>query len=266
MNTEQRLRSIVENRCTVLLCTPTYALHMAELAAQYRCDLAGSPVRTTIHAGEPGASVPNVRALIERSWGARCFDHAGSTEVGAWAFQCQADSGAVHLNETEFIAEVIDSTTGEPVQEGERGELVLTTLGRPGMPVLRYRTGDLVEVTTEPCKCGRTLSRALGGVLGRADDMIIVRGVNLYPSVIDNLIRGLAVVVEYDVEITRVAGLDELAFEIEIAEGRSFTEVEAAFKKAFRSEFNIRVNVSQATAGSLPRYEFKARRYRRVSG
>ena len=264
MNSEQRLRSIFENRCTVLVCTPTYALHLAEIANNLGLDLASSDIRLTIHAGEPGASVPNVRRRIEAAWGARCFDHAGATEVGAWAFDCLADDGAIHLNELEFFFEVIDPQTGAAVDEGARGELVITTLGRAGMPVLRYRTGDLVELTTEPCACGRTLARIKGGVLGRADDMLTVRGVNIYPSTIDDLIRALPAIVEYEVEIRRISEMDDLLFKIEIGSGSSFAEVEHDLLAAFRVQLNIRVSVALAPPGSLPRYEFKARRYKRI--
>ena len=264
MNSEQRLRMIIDNRCTVLVCTPTYALHLAEVAEMSGVDLGSSEVRITIHAGEPGASVPSVKKCIEQAWGATCFDHAGATEVGAWAFDCQAQSGAIHLNELEFIFEVIDPNSGEPAVEGARGELVVTTLSRPGLPVLRYRTGDLVEITTDPCDCGRMMSRIKGGVLGRADDMMIVRGVNLYPSTIDNIIRALPPIVEYQVEIRRVAGMDDLLFKIEINESESFETVKQRVLDAFRSELNIRVSVEHAERGTLPRYEFKARRYKRV--
>lgn len=265
LNSEQRLRMIIDNRCTVLVCTPTYALHLAEVAEGLGLDLRSSAVRTTIHAGEPGASIESVKRCIEQAWGATCFDHAGATEVGAWAFDCQAQSGAIHLNELEFVFEVIDPETGETVDEGTRGELVVTTPTRPGMPVLRYRTGDLVEVTTEPCACGRTLARIKGGVVGRTDDMMIVRGVNLYPSAIDNLLRALPSIIEYEVEIRRIAGLDDLLLKIEIKEGDSFSQVKQAVVAAFRSQLNIRVSVEQAAHRSLPRYEFKARRYKRVA-
>jgi len=265
LSSEQRVRMIVDNRCTVLVCTPTYALHLAEVAEGLGIDLRSSAVRTTIHAGEPGASVESVKRCIERAWGAICFDHAGATEAGAWAFDCQAQSGSIHLNELDFIFEVIDPLTAEHVGEGVRGELVVTTLSRPGMPVLRYRTGDLVELTSEPCGCGRTLSRIKGGVLGRADDMLIVRGVNLYPSAIDNLVRALPSIVEYEVEIKRIAGMDDLLLKIEINEREPFQPVRQAVLAAFRSQLNIRVTVEQAARGSLPRYEFKARRYKRVT-
>jgi phenylacetate-CoA ligase len=265
MHSEQRLRAILDNRCTVLVCTPTYALHLAEVAAGLGLDLRSSDIRITIHAGEPGASVPNIKRRIEAAWGARCFDHAGATEVGAWAFDCQAEDGAIHLNELEFIFEVIDPQTCKAVDEGARGELVITTLGRAGMPVLRYRTGDLVEMTTEPCACGRRLARIKGGVLGRADDMLSVRGVNLYPAVIDNLIRAVPSIIEYEVEIRRVSEMDDLLLKVEIGEEHSFAEVEQAILAAFRAQLNIRVSVAQAERGSLPRYEFKARRYKRVA-
>lgn len=265
MNSEQRLNAMLDNRCTVLICTPTYALHLAEVAAQQGLDLPSSPIRVSIHAGEPGASVPNVKRRIEESWGNRCFDHAGATEVGAWGFDCLAEDGAIHLNETEFIFEVIDPLSGEAAAEGERGELVITNLGRAGMPVLRYRTGDLVEMTSVPCECGRTLARIQGGVLGRADDMLIVRGVNVYPSAIDNLIRRLPGIVEYEVEIRRLGGMDDLLLKLETNDGQPFDEIESATLHEFRSRLNIRVTVKQAARGSLPRYEFKARRYKRIA-
>lgn len=265
LSSEQRLRMIIDNRCTVLVCTPTYALHLAEVAVELGLDLRSSDIRTSIHAGEPGASVENVKRCIEQAWGATCFDHAGATEVGAWAFDCEAQSGFIHLNELDFIFEVIDPQTGEAVDEGTRGELVVTTLSRPGMPVLRYRTGDLVELSTEPCPCGRTLARIRGGVLGRADDMMIVRGVNLYPSAVDNLLRALPSIIEYEVEIRRISGLDDLLLKVEIDERDSFRRVQQAVLAAFRSQLNIRVSVEQAGRGTLPRYEFKARRYKRVA-
>ncbi len=265
LNSEQRLRLMVNNRCSVLVCTPTYALHLAEVAESMGLDLRSSAVRTTIHAGEPGASVASVKRRIEQAWGAISFDHAGATEVGAWAFDCQAQSGSIHLNELEFIFEVINPQTGAPVDQGSCGELVITTLSRAGMPVLRYRTGDLVELAAGPCPCGRTLVRITGGVKGRADDMLIVRGVNLYPSAIDGLLRSLPSIIEYEVEIRRAANMDDLLLKIEIDEHKPFSQVESAVLAAFRSQLNIRVGIEQAAPGSLPRYEFKARRYKRIA-
>jgi phenylacetate-CoA ligase len=264
MTSVQRARAIVENRCTVLLSTPTYALHLAEVAREHRVDLTGSDVRVTIHAGEPGASVPNVRRRIEEAWGARSFDHAGATEAGAWGFDCLADDGAIHLNETEFVFEVVDPKTGERSGAGAAGELVVTNLGRTGMPAIRYRTGDLVEPVPEPCSCGRTLARIRGGVIGRADDMMIVRGVNLYPSAVDDVVRGVAGIVEYEVELRRRADLSELAIRIEVADGGELAPVAAALQEAFRARYSLRVTIDEAAAGSLPRYELKAHRYKEI--
>lgn len=264
MNSEQRLQTLIDNQCTVLVCTPTYAIHLAEVAGRLGIDLTSSKIKRSIHAGEPGASLPNVKRAIERAWGATCFDHAGATEAGAWAFECEAQSGAIHLNQAEFIFEVIDSQSGEPVDEGKRGELVITNLGRAAMPVLRYRTGDIVELTNEPCACGRSFARIRGGVLGRADDMIIVRGVNLYPGAIDNVVRSLTDIVEYEVTIQRLEGLDDLKIRCEVAAPEQFEQTRRSVVDAFRSQFNIRVSVEQAPAGSLPRYEFKARRFKRA--
>ena len=265
MTSIQRLERMIEHSATVLVSTPTYALHLAEVAAENGLDLASAPVRVTIQAGEPGASVPNVKRRIEEVWGARTFDHVGATEVGAWGFDCQVDDHAVHLNELEFFFEVVDPASGEEVADGRRGELVVTTLARLGMPVLRYRTGDLVVRHREPCPCGRHLSRIEGGVLGRADDMLIVRGVNVYPSAIDNLIRGVAHVVEYEVEIHRRKALDDLLIRVETTRGEPFEAVEEALHEAFRSQLNIRVAVARAESGSLPRYELKAQRFKRIS-
>ena len=265
LSSEQRLRLMLDNRCTVLVCTPTYALHLGEVAEALELDLRGSDIRITIHAGEPGASVPNVKRRIEDSWAARSFDHAGATEVGAWGFDCQAEDGSIHLNELEFIFEVIDPRTGEAIEPGTCGELVATNLSRAGMPVLRYRTGDLVELLIDPCECGRRMARIRGGVIGRADDMLIVRGVNLYPSAIDNLIRGLPSIVEYEVEIRRRAGMDDLLLKLEVQDSKHFSEAEQVVLASFRSQLNIRVSVEEAARGSLPRYEFKARRYRRIT-
>jgi len=263
MNSEQRLQTIIDNQCTVLVCTPTYAIHLAEVAQRIGVDLASSTVRRSIHAGEPGASLPNVKRVIEQTWGVTCFDHAGATEAGAWAFDCEAQAGAIHLNEAEFIFEVIDPA-GKPAVEGEQGELVITNLGRAAMPVLRYRTGDVVNLTTEPCACGRSFARIKGGVLGRADDMIIVRGVNLYPSAIDDLIRSLAEIAEYEVTLRRVDGLDDLVIRYETVDAAPLEQTRQSVVAAFRRQFNIRISVEQAPAGSLPRYEFKARRFKRL--
>ena len=158
-----RLAWIETLGATVLVCTPSYALHLLEIARGRSIDPAKLPVRATVHAGEPGAGIPAVRARIEEGWGARAFDHAGMTEMGAYGYEC-AEQAGLHVNESEFIAEVVDPVTGRPARDGE---LVLTNLGRVGSPIARYRTGDHVRLAEAPCPCGRTFQRLEGGILGR---------------------------------------------------------------------------------------------------
>ncbi|MDQ7849538.1 MAG: AMP-binding protein, partial [Armatimonadota bacterium] len=202
-----RLRTMQEIGATVLVCTPSYALRLAQVAREQGLDPAALPVRVTIHAGEPGASIPATKQRIERAWGARSFDHYGMTEVGAVGFECLARTGGLHLNESEFIAEVLDPATGETAAEGE-GELVLTNLGRAGSPVIRYRTGDRVRLVTAPCPCGRTFARLDGGVLGRVDDMVVIRGVNVFPSAIEEIVRRHPAVDEFRIEVYRQDEMD----------------------------------------------------------
>jgi len=204
MDSLQRLRAIQEIGATVLVCTPSYALRLAEIGQEHGIDLQESSVRVTIHAGEPGASIPATRERIERAWGARTYDHTGMTEMGAFGFACSQQQG-VHVNEGEFIAEILDPVTGQPVQEGQAGELILTNLGRWGSPAIRYRTGDLVRHGGYSCACGRTFLMLSGGVLGRADDMLIVRGVNVYPSALANILHRFPEVTEYRVIVTKMA-------------------------------------------------------------
>ncbi len=256
MSSEQRLQAVVENRVTALVCTPTYALHLAEVAAAKGIDLAASAVRTTIHAGEPGVNLPATRARIESAWGARAFDHAGATEVGAWGFECQEQAG-LHLNEGEFICEIIDPKSGAAADEGE---LVITNLGRHGMPVLRYRTGDQALIERAPCACGRSFYRLRGGVIGRVDDALIIRGIVVYPSSIENVVRQFPEVVEFAVDIYRRRALDELELRAELNTGADGDMVEQ-LAQALSHHLGLRADVKIVAGGSLPRFELKARRF-----
>jgi phenylacetate-CoA ligase len=237
---------------TALVCTPSYALHLLEVAREHGLDPARLPVRVTVHAGEPGAGIPEVRARIEAGWGARAFDHAGMTEMGAYGFEC-AEQAGLHVNETEFIAEIVDPATGRPA---EAGELVLTNLGRLGSPLVRYRTGDRVRLARAPCPCGRTFSRLEGGILGRLDDMLIVRGVNVFPSAIEGIVRRFAAVDEFQVEVFRDGALDEVRVLVEVADAATVVAV----REAFRADLGLRLEVVAVPPRSLPRYELKARR------
>lgn len=263
----QRLTTLLELGATVLMCTPTYALRLAEVAREEGLDIRNSAIRATIHAGEPGASIPSTRQRIEDAWGAECHDHIGMTEIGATGYTCVAHAG-VHLIESEYIFETIDPETGEPVSEGMEGELVVTNLGRWGMPLIRYRTGDRVKLTTDRCECGRTNARLEGGILGRADDMVIVRGVNLFPSSVEDVVRQYAEVDEFRIEIATVREMKEVRLVVEIDGDRhgqdGVERVLAALGDELHRKLSLRVPCRAVTAGTLPRFELKAKRLVRL--
>jgi phenylacetate-CoA ligase len=258
MSSTARLRFLLDTRATVVLCTPTYALRLAEVAHAEGIDLASSPVRALIVAGEPGGSVPATRARMETAWGARVFDHTGMTEVGPVGVECAANPGGLHLLETHYLAEVLDPATGREVEPGKVGELVLTTLTRTGSPLLRYRTGDLVCLDDRPCPCGECFLRLDGGIRGRADDMIVVRGNNVYPTALQTILHRFPEVVEYRVEIDRSGTLPALRIEVEAAaQGEALA---ARVGRAIRDELLFRAEVRAVPLGSLPRFEMKAQR------
>ncbi|HEY7141217.1 MAG TPA: AMP-binding protein [Methylomirabilota bacterium] len=258
-----RLHAMRELGATALVCTPSYGHHLAEVARAQGVEPATLGVRTTVHAGEPGAGIPAVRRRLETLWGARAYDHAGMTEVGAYGFECVAQAG-LHVNELEFIAEILEPESGRPVAPGEIGELTLTNLGRWGAPVLRYRSGDRVRVAPAACACGRTFARLEGGILGRVDDMLVVRGVNVFPSALEGIVRRFPAVDEFQIEVFRRGALDEVRLLLEIGGNAGLGEGGRAtvdgVAEAVRRDLGIRVEVAAVPARTLPRYELKARR------
>jgi phenylacetate-CoA ligase len=263
MSSQIRLSMIESIGATVVCCTPTYALRLAEIAeVERRRPLAEGTVRMLIVAGEPGGSIPATRERIERSWGARVIDHHGLTEVGPVSFECWESPGSLHVNESEFIAEVLDPATGDPVPDGRTGELVLTNLGRTASPVIRYRTGDLVVRRSEACACGRTWARHDGGSLSRADDMVNIRGVNVYPVGIESVVRAVPEVIEFRSIVSRVGSMRSLRLEIEVAPEAADRAVVAG-KVAYhlREALGLTVAVQAVESGTLPRFEMKANRF-----
>ena len=252
LSSAARLRAIVQQRAAVVLCTPTYALHLAEVAAREGLALRDSAVRKIFVAGEPGGSVPAVRERISAAWnGAEVLDHYGMTEVGPVAFQRTGESDALHIIEESYFAEIIDPKTGAPVADGATGELVLTPLGREASPLLRYRTGDLVRRRAGE---GFVLE---GGILGRSDDMLVVRGVNIFPSAVDAILRALPEIAEYRVHVTRNGAMTELAIEIESDDDTAASRLAAKLTDSF----TLRIPVTRVITGTLPRFELKARRW-----
>jgi phenylacetate-CoA ligase len=257
----ERLHLMKELGVTAICCTPTYALRLAEVAQEAEFDLNEIPLRISILSGEPGANVPATKTRVESVWNVKSYDHAGASEVGAHSFECEIQPNGTHVNESEFIVEVLNPDTLEPVSEGEQGELIITNLGRIGFPVIRYRTGDLVRLNHEPCKCGRTFPRFEGGVLGRVDDMVVVRGINVFPSAIENLIRRSDEVEEFRITVSTVKQMGHLSIELDL---KKYADPENAKKDVYqqiRNELSLSSEIKVVPHGSLPRFEMKARRF-----
>jgi phenylacetate-CoA ligase len=259
MSSTARLRFLLDHQVTVVFCTPTYALHLAEAARAERIDLAASAVRALIVAGEPGGCIPATRSRIEAAWGARVIDHWGLTELGPMAIECQENPAGLHILESECLVEIIDPETAQPASPGQVGELVVTNLGRLGSPLVRYRTGDLVLADT-PCCCGRTFLRLNGGIRGRCDDMIHLRGNNFYPSALEAVIRRFPEVIEYRVEVDQSGPLANLRIEVEPAAEAPRMDIAERVGRAIRDELLFRAEVTAVAPGTLPRFEMKARR------
>ena len=269
MTSLARLQAILDNAVTVLCCTPTYAQRLGEVAREKKLDLARSRVRLVIVAGEAGGSIPATRARIESLWpGARVFDHHGMTEVGPVTYQCPRQPGVLHVLESAYLPEVIDPKTGAATPSGETGELVLTTLDRLGTPLLRYRTGDLVRPRARgACACGSHELALAGGILGRSDDMVVVRGVNVYPSMVEELVRGCGEVAEYRVMLDCESALTELSLEVEPSAGCATpAALQRRLEQSFQSALNLRVPVRLVAPGHLPVFEMKAKRWFKTTG
>jgi phenylacetate-CoA ligase len=254
MSSLARVEMIGQSRATLLCCTPSYALHLSQVASDHRIDLRESEIRAIIVAGEPGGSIPTIRDRIEQAWGARLIDHAGASEVGPWGY-ADPERRGLRVVEWEFIAEFRSLESGGPARNGELSELVLTTLGRVGSPVIRYRTGDVVRPQFDPPGANRFVLLE-GGVLGRVDDMLIVRGVNVYPSAIEQIVREFPEIAEYRLIATKQGEMDALTLEIEDPLRNPQRVAER-----LQLRLGLRVAVDCVEAGSLPRFEHKGRRF-----
>ena len=262
MSTSVRLQAMIENEATVVCCTPTYAMRMAEVAAAEGIDLKETSVRMLIVAGEPGGTIPATRARIEEVWEARVIDHWGMTEVGSLGIESEDRPGGLYLLETECIAEVLHPETLEPVAAGEVGELVITNLGRIGTPLIRYRTRDLVKASTVDDPAGRKLTWLHGGIIGRSDDMVIIRGNNVFPSSIEAVVREIPEVAEFRIELRTVRAMQELCVAIEptLEAIDTAARLIERVQSALRQRLGFVVDVRSAAPGELPRFELKSRR------
>jgi len=263
MSSEARLKMIEENKITILGCTPTYALRLAETAEEQGMTLAANSVRGILVAGEAGGNIPSTRERITQAWGSRVYDHWGMTEIGPLASEADDDPGHLTVLESECLPEIIDPQSLQPVSPGEIGELVITNFGRTGSPVIRYRTGDLVRAATSEHASGRSWLRLSGGILGRVDDMLTIRGNNVFPSSVEAILREFVEIVEFRLVVTQQREMHHLRIEIEPAADladKLQQDVVVRVCRVIKDRLNFQAEILTVATGSLPRFEMKARR------
>lgn len=266
MTSIARIQAIFDHSITVVGTTPTYARHLIEVAEAEGIDLASSSVRILLLAGEPGANIPSLRQRLETGWGARVIDHCGMTEVGSVGIEFLSLPGKLFLLENQCIAEFIDPRTGEPVPEGEIGELVLTNLGRWGSPLVRYRTGDIVRWRADVAPEGSPFVYLDGGILGRADDMVWIKGNNVYPSSLEAVLREHADVRDFVIDVDDRSQPASVWLVVERSpNARPAVELTRLLERSFQDRLYFRPDIRVVEPGSLPRFELKSQRIRRHS-
>lgn len=265
-STEHRVKTIIETGATTVCSTPTYALRLAQVAREMGIDLAkDSQVKRVILSGEPGGSIPAVKRQLEEAWHAKMGDAAGMTEIGTiMVFECRYQPGGTHIIEDHFIEECLEFNGDTPIPYGQDAERVVTSFGRGFIPLIRYRTKDLVvRVPHNTCPCGRTGDIYDGGLRGRWDDMKLIRGTNVYPRAVEAIVREFDVVDEFQIVLERVNVQDEITVHMELKPGceATWSQVQDKLSIALREAHEgLRFNVELAPQGSLPRFELKAKR------
>jgi phenylacetate-CoA ligase len=267
LDTAARILKIQELQATAMMGTPTYILNMADTA---RNKMNIAPEKLTIRkitcAGEPGASIPGTKKRLEEAWGAKVYDHAGATEIGAWSYECEAQPGGMHVNEALFLVEIADLETGKVIEEpGIRGKMIITALDRRAQPCVRFDSKDLIEWDENPCPCGRTFRLIKGGVLGRVDDITKVKGVLLSPTAIEEVVRTMGCLSdEYEVTVHKEGDTEMIKLCVELLPDarNQLPLIEAELSDQLRLKTNLRYDIEFHDYGSLPRYEVKARRFK----
>jgi phenylacetate-CoA ligase len=245
---------------------PSYALHFAETARREGIDPRDLGIRTLLFSGEPGAAIPATRRLIEETFESACVDMGSMAEMTPWMSNAECRQGTgMHLWQDIVYAEVCDPETHRPVPFGQEGTPVYTHLERTSQPMIRYVSGDRTRWVDDPCPCGRTYPRLPRGLYGRFDDMIIVRGENVYPSAIEDTLRGIeGFGGEFRVIVSRREAMDELLVRAEYAASHAEPAAQAALGGRMRERLRARLGVHPVVElvppGTLPRSEFKARR------
>ena len=267
LDTEARILKMQELRVNAFMATPTYVLGIADTAKNKKnIDPRSLGIKKITCAGEPGASIPATKKRMEEAWGAKVYDHAGATEIGAWGYECDEQPGGLHVNEGLFLVEIEDVDTGEIITEpGKRGKMIITAFDRIAQPCVRFDSKDLIEWADYPCACGRTYRIAKGGVVGRADDITKVKGVLLAPSAIEEVVRSFKELSdEFEVIVTKKGDIDDIALKIEIKtehEGER-ESILARLKDQLRVNTNLGYKIEVHPFGTLPRYDVKAKRFK----
>lgn len=267
LDTKARILKIQELRATALMGTPTYILSMAETA---RLKMGIDPSRLSVNkitcAGECGASIPSTKRRLEEAWGAKVYDHAGATEIGAWSYECAVQPGGLHVNEAMFLAEIIDPETGETIETpGRRGKMVITAFDRQAQPCVRFDSKDVIEWAAEPCACGRSFRLIRGGVVGRADDITKVKGVLIAPSAIEEVVRGIkGLGDEYEVVVDQSGDAETIRLRVEVLPEAQdqCAWIQSELEDQLRLKTNLRYDLEICGCGTLPRYEVKAKRFK----
>jgi len=265
LDTQSRILKIQELNATAMMATPTYILRMAEVAKnKMGIDPSTLSINKITCAGEPGAGIPSTKQRMEEAWGSKVFDHSGATEIGAWSYECSAQPCGMHVNESMFLVEIEDLTTGEIIEEpGRKGKMVITALDRMAQPCIRFDSKDIIEWDSESCKCGRTFRLIRGGVIGRADDITKVKGVLLSPAAIEEVVRSInGLGDEFEIIVDKQGDVDRIKLKVELKPEATRSSVEERLKDQLRLKTNLGYQIEYFEYGSLPRYEVKAKRFK----
>ncbi len=267
LDTRARILKIQELDATAMMGTPTYMLGMADIAInEMNINPAGLTIEKITCAGEPGASIPSTKKRIEEAWGAKVYDHAGATEIGAWSFECTEQPGGMHVNDALFLVEIVDGETGEIIEEpGVRGKMIITALDRQAQPCIRFDSKDIIEWNSEPCSCGRTSRLINGGVVGRTDDITKVKGVLFSPSSVEDVVRSIeGLGNDYELQVEKINNRDKISLQVEYLNKyqEEIHTIKSELTDQLKLKTNLHYDIEFCQYGELPRYPVKAKRFR----
>ena len=267
LDTRARILKIQELNPTAMMGTPTYMLGMADTAInEMNINPADLSIEIITCAGEPGASIPSTKKRIEDAWGAKVYDHAGATEIGAWSFECTEQPGSMHVNDAFFLVEIVDVETGEAIETpGVRGKMIITALDRQAQPCIRFDSKDIIEWDTKICTCGRTSRLIKGGVVGRTDDITKVKGVLFSPSSVENVVRGIeGLGNDYELKVEKINDRDKITLQVEFLQNYSeeMDKIKSKLSDQLRLKTNLNYEIEFCQYGELPRYPVKAKRFK----